>query len=535
MSAERTVGVHPAAELARRPELFAALAEAFPSVRFEAREATELAGIDALVELGSKEVAGAAAGAGIPSLGLLQPESPAGPSTEIELADIEGLDRRLRGRTLLDVHLAGLVPLEVPATGDVLAQHRGDPVWIRDSLLDIAAAAPAELTAGEQLRMRLRGERCLALLPLLELLRRVEGGEGWQPPPLRASFLLDDPNLHWPSYGFLKLRELADHGDRHGYHLALAMVPLDAWFAHPRAATLLRERTSLSLLVHGNDHLAQELGRADAGALALAAQAQRRVDAFEKRSGVPVSRVMAPPHEACSEPIALALPRAGFEAITMTRPFPWLAPSEQWLASPREAGRLTGWRPADLTPTGLPVMLRHPMGGDGHSPSEVVLRAYLNQPLILYGHQEDLAGGLDALAAQAADVGRFGAVRWGSLGNLAASNFERRHEGERLHLRPYGRRLEVDVPAEVTELVVERPPGSAADDVVRSQAASVPFGEPFAVAAGERVELTLIAPDAVSPASVPAPPRRAWPVARRIAAEARDRAAPLRRRAASRG
>jgi hypothetical protein len=383
--------------------------------------------------------------------------------------------------------------------------------------------------------MRLRGGRCLALLPLLELLRGLEQDGGWQAPPLQATFLLDDPNLHRPTYGFVRLGELGDHGDRHGYHLALAMVPLDAWFAHPRAASLLREHASLSLLVHGNDHLAQELGRAGDGALALAAQAQRRIDAFERRSGVSVSRVMAPPHEACSEAIALALPRTGFEAITMTRPFPWLTRSpDQWLAGTPEASRLVGWRPADVTPSGLPVMLRHPMNGSGHSPSELVLRAYLNQPLILYGHQEDLAGGLDGLAAQATAVDRLGPIRWGSLDTIAANNVERRQEGDRLRLRPYGRRIEVEVPDGVTTLIVERPPGSAADDTVKAPTASAAFGEPLTVRPGERLELTLVAADAVSPASVPAPPRRAWPVARRIAAEARDRAAPLRRRVASR-
>ncbi len=532
MSSRRVVGVHPPAELKRRSELFAALAAAFPSVRFEGRGRGELAGIDALVELGAEEEASEAAAAGIPALALLGPEAPAGKPAEVALGGDEGLDRRLRARTLVDDHL-GAAALPAPAEGDVLASSAEKPLWTRRGQLDVAAIVPSELDPDEQLRMRLRRGRCLALLPLLELLRRIDAGGGWQPPTLRAAFLLDDPNLHWPSYGFVKLRELADHGDRHGYHLALAMVPLDAWFAHPRAASLLRERGSLSLLVHGNDHLAQELGRAGVGALALAAQAQRRIDAFERRSGVSVSRVMAPPHEACSEAVAAALPRTGFEAITMTRPFPWLSRApDQWLAAPA-AARLAGWRPADVTPTGLPVMLRHPLGGSGHSPSEVVLRAYLNQPLVLYGHQEDLADGLDGLAALTAEVNGLGAVRWGSLDTLAAASFERRRESDVLRVRPYSRRIEVDVPDGVGELVVERPPGSDADDAVRTATASAAFGESLAVAPGERAEVTLIAADAVSPASVPAPRRRAWPVARRIAAEARDRAVPLRRRVGS--
>ncbi len=378
----------------------------------------------------------------------------------------------------------------------VLAELRGRPLWTRDGLLDVAALAPDELADAEPLRMRLYANRCLALLPLLELLRGLASAEAWEPPHLRATFLLDDPNLHWPSYGYLKLRELADHGERHGYHLALAMVPLDAWFAHPRAAALLRERASLSLLVHGNDHLAEELGRADNGtALPLAAQAQRRIDAFERRSGVPVSRVMAPPHEACSAAIATALPQTGFEAITMTRPFPWLAESpDQWLVETPQAGRLAGWRVADVTPEGLPVMLRHPFTGGGFAPSELALRAYLDQPLILYGHQEDLADSLDLLAERSADVAALGPARWGSLADLSATNFEQRREGALLRIRPYGRRLEIDVPADVTELVVERPPGSQADDAVTTPSGNTSLGRPFAVAAGATIELRLVSP-----------------------------------------
>jgi hypothetical protein len=533
VSAGRVVGVAPAAALSRSATLFAALAEAFPTIRFEGREPGGLGGLDALVELGGTGAAEAAAASGVPALALLNLEAPAGRAEKITLGAAPSLDRRLRGRTLTDHHLGAPAPLPVPAGAAVLAEGRGGPLWTRTGRLDVASSAPVELGDDEQLRMRLRGGRCLALLPLLELLRGLEEGEGWQPPPPRATFLLDDPNLHWPSYGFVNLRELAEHGDRHGYHLALAMVPLDGWFAHPEAASLVRERRSLSLLVHGNDHLAHELGRADGAALALAAQAQRRIAAFERRGGLGVSRVMAPPHEACSEAIARALPRTGFEAVTMTRPFPWLARRpDEWLAATPQAGRLAGWHPADLTPTGLPVMLRHPLGGRGHSPDELVLRAYLDQPLILYGHQADLADGLDLLAELAADVGRLGPVSWGSLAALAATNLERRREGECLRVRPYGRRVEVDVPAGVSTLIVERPPGSVADDTVRGPAASVRFGEPLAVTPGERVELNLVAADAVSPASVSGPRPRAWPVARRIAAEARDRAAPLRRRVA---
>ena len=68
---------------------------------------------------------------------------------------------------------------------------------------------------------------------------QVLGAEGWTLPPPRASFVIDDPNLHWPSYGYLDYRELVAHAPQHGYHVGLATVPLDGWLIDRRAAALV--------------------------------------------------------------------------------------------------------------------------------------------------------------------------------------------------------------------------------------------------------------------------------------------------------
>jgi hypothetical protein len=533
MSAVRVVGVHPRAGLERRAGLFAALSEAFTAVRFEPRETGAWSGLDALIELGGDAEARAAAAAGVPSLAALSPEREKGTASEVLLAESAGLDRRLRGQTLPDVHLPEQAETEAPAGVEVLATAGGRALWTRAGRLDAIAVSPRELEPGEALRARLGRDRSLALLPLLELLRALTVGERWQPPPLRASFLLDDPNLHWPSYGYLKLPQLAHHATEHEYHLALAMVPIDARFAHPAAARLVRERDSLSLLVHGNDHFGGELGEAgdEARSLTLAAQAQRRIDAFERRTGVPVSRVMAPPHERCSASMAQALSRTGFDAITMTRPYPWLStPPRHWLTAPAEVGALAGWGPVDRGPQGLPVLLRHPFAERHCSGAELALRAYLGQPLVMYGHHDDLADGLDVLARRTAQVRRLGEVRWCSLGQIAAGNVEHRRSGELLRLRPHTRRVEVDVPEGVTRVVVEPPLGFDRAELVRTPTGTAPVGEPFAVSGPGSLELRLEIADAIDPGSVPPPPWRPWPIARRIAGEARDRAVPVARR-----
>jgi hypothetical protein len=527
----RLVGVHPGAELRLRPRLWAALSLAFPEVRFEAREASELAGLDALVELGGAAQAEAAAATGIRALAALSPERDRGEPRPVEFAANGGLDRRLRGQTLPDRHL-GEQPVLAEPGATVLASVGGAPVWTRAGRLDVVSVAAAELADAEPLRGRLGGERSLALLPLVELLRELTRDGAWQPPPPRAAFLLDDPNLRWPSYGFLSLPRLDRHAGEHGYHLALAMVPLDARVTHRGAVGVLRDGGAISLCVHGNDHFGDELGRVrgEAEALALAAQAQRRIAAFERRTGVPVSPVMVPPHEECSEAMAAAMARTGFAAASMTRPFPWLSPPPRhWLTAPDAAAALAGWSPADIGPGGLPVLLRHPLADPHFVPAEVVLRAYLDQPLILYGHHDDLADGLDVLAERSAFLAGIGPVRWGSLDALASANVHTRREGDLLRLRPYTREMRVDLPDGVERLTVE-PPWDAEGEAVEFGGRALPTGEPFA--AGERAELVLRLrrADAVSVADVAPPPRRPWPLARRLAAEARDRAAPARRR-----
>lgn len=530
------IGVFPAGELERRPLLFAALEGAFP-VRFEGRQPGELGEIDASLEIGGAEIAGAAS---IPLLSLLVAEPVAGGERVAQdLATAPELDRRLHGATLPDPHLgAALRTTSALAADDgalVLASCAGVPTWTRSERSEQALLAPAELEPEEALRERLCLSRSAALLPLVHFLRRLSAPIDWRPPAARACIVFDDPNLHWPSYGFLKLGQLSEHARAHGYHASLAMVPLDSWFAHPAAVrTLQRSEGAISLAVHGNDHNGGELGRQQtkADGLALAAQALRRIAAFERRTGIAVDRTMVPPHEECSQATVEGLLRSGFEAITMTRPFPWLArPPRTWLARPPGADALVGWRPADFA-SALPVLLRHPLLS--RDAPELVLRAFLDQPLILYGHHGDLAeGGLDVLANAVNEVNRLGETRWCSLDEIVASNFETRLRGSRLGVRPLTRRARLVVADTVEQLLVELPPahpGPANERlIVDGQAAEL--GDPVEVVPGSEVELRLQTRDLVDVAAVPAPRRQPIALARRALGEGRDRLLPLLSRA----
>jgi hypothetical protein len=531
------VAVCPPRECARRSSLFHALERAFP-VRFEGRHAQELRGADGALLIGVQERD--APTHEVPLLSAVsdepEPSSDPGPLTSdvpsFRLAASELLDRRLRGQVIRDPAAdTASVPV---ADGDVvLASCDRAPLWITRgrgaARRDVVALAPRELGPEEALRGRIQEGRALALLPLLHFLRELTAGLAFHPPPLRAAFLIDDPNLHWTGYGYLRYHELARHADEHGYHVAMAMVPLDGWATHPGAARLFRERSDrLSLTVHGNDHVWQELGRPmePRRRRALLSQALRRIASFEERTRLRVARVMTAPHEDCSEEMARDMLRLGIEALCNGRPYPWMARAPApWLSRPEGTSPLVAFGPATPVVGGLPVLLRRPLDS---SPADVALCAYLDQPLILYGHHDDLEGGLEPFADWAARVNELGSARWGSLARIAATNYATRREGDLLRVRLYARRVRVEVPAGIERLRVELPEGDGRERVVYGGSASGALGADLPLGGGERgVDVALARTNGLDPATVPAPLWRPWPLVRRFAGEGRDRLAPL--------
>jgi hypothetical protein len=356
---------------------------------------------------------------------------------------------------------------------------------------------------------------------VVHFLRAVTRAESFRRPALRATFLFDDPNLRWRTYGFIDYRQLLQHADAHGYHAAMAMIPLDARGQHRATVDLFRRHGDrLSLVLHGNNHVAHELmqARDDAGSLAIAAQAMRRAARLESRNGLSLDRVMVPPHGMCSASMARSLGVLGFDALCAIHPQPWTE-------HPSADSPLAGWDPAEFAGD-CAVIPRIPLTTP---PGEIALRAFLGQPLVLYGHHDDLAGGLDVLAEIAANVNRLGEVRWCSVGEIALSNYATRIEGDRLLVRPYSRRLRVELPPDTDALLVEQPREATPRLIGWSIGDSSP--RPFGSAATplpEPLQIRLRGAVEVDCGEVPAPDWRPWPVLRRVATEARDRALPLK-------
>ena len=521
----RRIAVSPPKAFEARGRLFDALRQAHPAV-FEPRELGEWGGYDAAIAFGG-DADRAGSGEHDPAYRLFFPDGAATPGrTRVQLADAAALDPVLRERRLDEDH-AGAQPLAVAPGETVLAAAGRDPLWSSTAggAVHRAAVAPPDLCSRSGLRTLLGPRRWLSLVPLEHFLREVTAPLAWELPPLRAALMYDDPNLHWPSYGRLRFADLAQHASLHGYHAAIAMVPLDGRFVHPSVGKLFRERADvLSLAMHGNDHIRLELYRDMRPDVrcAVIAQALRRSDAFERRYGIQVDRVMSGPHGLSAEDAIAAMFSLGVEGFAGDWPFPWAPPD-----TPPDGWPLAGWQPAQLI-HGLPVLPRSLFTSPA---DDVVFRAFLRQPLIAYGHHD--AGG-DVLGAVARHVNGLGDVRWQSLEEIARSNYAVRRAGATLLVKPYSRRFAVEVPAGVDELVVEVDAGygTLAPPVVDAVSAGAPLAG--AAASGGRrsflppegggmVEIVLRPAVPVDPERVAEPPWGSWPVFRRVLTEARDR------------
>jgi hypothetical protein len=287
--------------------------------------------------------------------------------------------------------------------------------------------------------------------------------------------------------------------------------------------------------------LARPVAPLDAQAILM--QALRRVEVFERRFGIDIARIMVAPHGVCSRALARALVPVGFEAFCISRPYPWLArPPHPWLERPPHASPLTGWEPTAMVENGLPVLLRR---GIDDPVEDLPLRAFLNQPLIIQAHHQDVRDGLDRLAEVADLINRLGDVQWKSLGEIARSSLMLQHDGDQLRVRLFTRAAEliVDRGREAITIELPRLDSSPCTDVVAWSASTAESGDVSGVLDPDAQHLELRLPRTTHTLKLrrvsrervgdDLPKLSDWPLrpmARRFAAEARDRFAPTFRR-----
>ncbi|HEY2055856.1 MAG TPA: hypothetical protein VGH14_18135 [Solirubrobacterales bacterium] len=525
-SSERraTIAVRPGRALRERLRLFGVLETAFPVsfVPLDGEVSTAAAPTIVFAGRGDHPSPTELARGGEPSL-VVGAEDAGGAAHTVKLGNDRAVDARLHGVELPDRPGAHAIAPDGHTT--LLATACDGPVWLRcatgGTTVDLLAGALPELAADEILR-DLLPERGLTLVALVQFLRAASAEAAYAPPPLRAAFLFDDPNLRWRTYGFIDYGRLLRDAEAHGYHASMAMVPLDNRFAHAETIDLFRRNPDrLSLVFHGNDHSSRELlrPRSEASALALAAQALRRAERFESRYALGIDRVMTPPHGMCSEEVAAALAAVGFDGLCAIHPLPWAE-------RPPADRPLAGWDPAEFAAGCAVVPRLHLHSTD----ADIALRAFLDQPLVFYGHHEDLAAGLDPLGRIAERVARMGTAHWCSIGEIAATNYAARRDLDLLRVHPYANRIAVSVPAGCDRVLLARPRGVEATVSGWSIGAgeAAPFDTPLPVTPSGKLELRVRRDDERPPTAIKTPPTRPWAILRKVAMEARDRTLPLR-------
>jgi hypothetical protein len=524
LSRRAIVDVFPGRAIADRARLFGALQSAFAvSFRPYVDDRDDADGVLALATGPEVRLPAELEGCRRP-LFLASGRAPAaGDREEVRLLSDSEIDQRLRGITLVDQLVAASEPVE--RGNVVLASARSGPAWTLSSTempRHTVRSVLAEIEP-DQVLWSMLSKRPIAFVALIQFLRSLPGSVPRDSPPLRATFMFDDPNLRRRSYGFIDYQRLVRHADDHGYHAAMAMIPLDGSRAHPAAARLFTSRPDrLSVLVHGNDHVREELRALcdPRSATAVAAQARRRIARFERRSGVRVDRVMTPPHGLCSEETTRALGAVGFDALCAEHALPW----SEHLPS---ADVLAAWRPAEFV-GGCAVIPRMPLES---SAASIALRAFLDHPLVIYGHHGDLAHGPEKLAEVADIVNGLGDVRWLSMGEIAATNVEHCVLDEHMIVAPLARRIRVAPPAAVRTLTVEAPRDLLGDGRLAGWSLPggpvTPFGEAVRCRPGGDLRIVVHGHEDVDASRIAAPPWRPWPRLRRAVVETRDRAQPI--------
>ncbi len=381
-------------------------------------------------------------------------------------------------------------------------------------------ALPA-LGSNEFFHQHFRSARWFAFLPLLHFLRNLLGPERWPVPEPRAVFIIDDPNLHSSSYGFIDFAKLAAHAAAHNYHAAIATVPLDTWHFNRGAAEIFRsKRRNLSMMMHGVNHIADELARQYSAddALALLATGLRRIATFESRSGVQVDRVVAAPHGAFEEAIADPMLRLGYESACVS-----VGSLERW--NPAKPWRADFGLPIAqaLGTQALPVFHR-----TGIMEVDILLSAFLGHPVIIATHHWDYTSNYALVESLAKMVNDVYAPKWMPIRDISRSNYLAAAQQDTLRITPFSRKLSVPLAAGITNVAIEASPFAPATtiDLTAHAAASGPVR--YSLADGA-LQINIPPADSIDYQKVRKARLGLWPVVRRILAEGRDRAQPVLR------
>jgi len=528
-----TIGVWPKEFLDRYAGIFSALEELEPVIFKEAASLMD-GSVDALIfgyEANGPKVCQNSVR---PILHL--PIAREGHSNESGM--LEFSEHKLLEPSLRNLRFASAAPIkeELPhdAAFSSLATLNKKVIWAVNSR-DLPSAqfwtnCPLPSSSDSQLMLHDYYSRksCMQLLPIISFLRHITVGNCRPVKSLAACYIVDDPNLHWHTYGYINYANLAKSAKQHRYHVAFAMVPLDTYYSSNRAIEIFREeRSSISLLVHGNNHTREELAQARSkeANLRLARQALSRVRRFERMTKLSVSRAMAAPHGACHESVIDAMEKAGFGAAYISRG------SMMYHNSQIKWGRLTGMLPGEFLARAFPIIPRDGIN-DASIPS-TILNSLLDKPAIFVCHQEDFKNGLEWIQELSQSLNQRLLLNWANLDQATKQNCKCRTRGDTLLVWVYSTRVKIRTPPQISNVSAVFPRGAGEGSHLmtrgislhtnKTHISSTKYALEFAVQPGEEFELVLGNCAEAEEKEENFAPIIASALLRRIAVETRDR------------
>ncbi len=440
----------PAAQYEFRRQLFDALSSMLP-VTFEPHIPGDYAGLRGLLAMPAGEAAVRGASEhNISSYQVLVSDLvPFTPTSAVTFTSSNLVHRAFRNKTIADESLTNVS--RVPDSIESLATLGDYPIWAVERSGDqechkVGVDLPA-FARNDFFHNHFRAPCWFSMAALLHFLRSLLARAGWPTPTPRATFIIDDPNLHSGSYGYIDFENLVKNASAHNYHATIATVPLDAWYFSSEAASLFKSnKKHISLMMHGVNHIADELAQsyAEPSALNLLATGLRRIATFEERSGLSVARIMAAPHGAFAEAIADPMLRLGYESACVS------------------IGSLLHWNPDKHWPTDLGFSMAQPFGKQGFPvfhrtgicETDIRISAFLGHPVVIATHHQDCVSDFARLNSLANKISEIDEFQWMGIEDISRTNFLSKTENRTVHMWPYTRRFTVPISPEIADVEV---------------------------------------------------------------------------------
>jgi peptidoglycan/xylan/chitin deacetylase (PgdA/CDA1 family) len=244
--------------------------------------------------------------------------------------------------------------------------------------------------------------------------RYSAGERGWHAVGHYANLTIDDAWLR-ESYGYLDYENLLAEMKRHNFHTTIAFIPWNYDRSEPKTASLIRNHPDrFSICVHGDNHDHKEFssdgGKSLARQIVSVKQALGRMDRFQALTGVPYDKVMVFPHSIGGEGVLAGLKTYNYLATVNG----WNVPMDR--VNPIDLS--FALRPVTLSYGDFPSVSRY--SAEVPIPNSLIaLGAFLDNPMLFYGHHGMFANGIGAFDTVADEVNKVEpTIKWRSLGEI---------------------------------------------------------------------------------------------------------------------